>query len=344
VRNLSLHDMYRHPLTIYIGAANNLVTNVTAYHAYGTSPLAIYGPGTTGNLVRNSTFYNDTSLSSAYLPAGVWAVIVAHGGSTNNTVDSCLIYSTASSPGGYGILVGDAGTAVTFSHNFVYGSYAYGVDVGSGGGDGLGNGASLTLWDNLLDISQASNVGILLTGSVGSIVYDNTVYGPSNTNAAISQASTSTGALVKNNVFYAGAYASVDASSEAGTVYDYNDYFSASGTPFSWGRHGVFAFRVADECCAGCALVQCGSGVGECFFAVVERELCAAGGFAGDQCGSESWLGVSDGADACGFVAWRGVARESEFGGQRVGNWRVRLSRGWDFDAVAARLLRLRFQ
>jgi len=235
VRNLSLHDTYRHPLTIYIGAANNLVTNVTAYHAYGTSPLAIYGPGTTGNLVQNSTFFNDTSLSSAYLPAGVWAVIVAHGGSTNNTVDSCLIYSTAPSPGGYGILVGDAGTAVTFSHNFVYGTYAYGVDVGSGGGDGLGNGASLTLWDNLLDISQASNVGILLTGSVGSIVYDNTVYGPSNTNAAISQASTSTGALVKNNIFYAGAYASVDASSEAGTVYDYNDYFSAAGTPFSWG-------------------------------------------------------------------------------------------------------------
>ena len=60
VRNLSLHDSHRHPLTVYIGAANNLVTNVTAYHAYGTSPLAIYGPGTTGNLVQNSTFYKPT--------------------------------------------------------------------------------------------------------------------------------------------------------------------------------------------------------------------------------------------------------------------------------------------
>src|SRR5579863_1278099 len=94
VRNLSVHDTYRHGITIYTGATNNTVTNVTAYHAYGTSPLAIYGPGTANNLVQSSTFVNDTSLSSAYLPAGVWAVVVAHGGSTNNTVDGCVIEST----------------------------------------------------------------------------------------------------------------------------------------------------------------------------------------------------------------------------------------------------------
>ncbi len=235
VRNLSAHDIYRHPLTIYIGAANNTVTNVTAYHSYGTAPLAIYGSGTTGNLVRDSTFYNDTSLSSAYVATGVWGVIVAHGGSTGNTVDSCLIYSTAPSDGGYGVLVGDSSTSVTFSHNAIYGTYAYGVNVGSGGGDGLGTGATIALWDNLLDISQANNVGIQLTGSTGSIVYNNTIYGPTNTHAAISQASTSTGVLVKNNIFYTGAYASVDATSETSTAYDYNDYFSASGSPFSWG-------------------------------------------------------------------------------------------------------------
>ena len=228
VRNLSSHDTYRHPLTIYIGASNNTVTNVTAYHSYGTAPLAIYGSGTTGNLVQDSTFYDDTAQSA-------WGVIVAHGGSTGNTVDSCLIYSTSASPGGYGILVGDPGTSVTFSHNFIYGNYAYGVNVGSGGSDGLGTGAAITLWDNLLDISQANNAGILLTGSVGSLVYNNTIYGPLNTHAAISQASASSGALVKNNIFYIGAYASVDASSETSTAYDYNDYFSAAGAPFSWG-------------------------------------------------------------------------------------------------------------
>jgi hypothetical protein len=92
----------------------------------------------------------------------------------------------------------------------------------------------------LLDISASNSSasggeGFLLTGSVGSIIYNNTVYGPGVTNPVVTQASTSTGALVKNNIFYAGGYASVDATSETGTAYDYNDYFSASGTPFSWG-------------------------------------------------------------------------------------------------------------
>ncbi len=76
---------------------------------------------------------------------------------------------------------------------------------------------------------------MLFTGSTGNIVYNNTIYGPGNTNAAISQVSTSTGALVKNNIFWTGGYATVDATSETSTAYDYNDYFSASGTPFSWG-------------------------------------------------------------------------------------------------------------
>jgi hypothetical protein len=41
---------------------------------------------------------------------------------------------------------------------------------------------------------------------------------------------------VKNNIFYTGGYAAVDASSETSTAYDYNDYFSSvSGTPFNWG-------------------------------------------------------------------------------------------------------------
>ena len=239
VRNLASHDHYRHPLTIYTGATNNTVTNVTAYNSYGTSPLAIYGAGTSGNLVQNSTFYNDTSLSSAYVAVGSWAVVVFHGGSANNTVDSCLLYSTAASAAGYGVLVGDTGTTGTVSHSKLYGTYAYAVSSGNGGGSGLGSGSSATLWDNLIDISQANNVGLLFSASTGGIVYNNTIYGPSNTNAAISQASTSTGALVKNNIFYTGAYASVDATSETGTAYDNNVYYSSSsGTPFSWGGTG----------------------------------------------------------------------------------------------------------
>jgi hypothetical protein len=230
VRNASFHDTFRHPLTVYVGASNDVVTNVTAYNSYGTSPIAIYGSGTTGNLVQYSTFYNDTSA-----PSGGWGLVVVHGGSTGNTVDSCLLYSTAASAKGYGVLVGDSGTSVTVSHNLIYGTYSYGVNVGSGGNSGLGTGASITMYSNLLDISGANNIGILLTGSVGSVFYNNTIYGPANTNAAIDQASTSTGTLVKNNIFWTGAYASVDSTSETGSAYDYNDYYSASGSPFSWG-------------------------------------------------------------------------------------------------------------
>jgi hypothetical protein len=234
VRNLSGHDIYRHPLTIYIGATNDTVTNVTLYNSYGTAPLAIYGSGTTGNLIQNSTIYQDTDYASTYVTPGQWGVIVAHGGSTGNTIDSCLIYSTAATARGFAILDGDAGTTLTASHNLIYGPLTDALNVGSGGGF-LGAGSSITFFDNAVDLSQSSGVAMLFTASTGDIVYNNAFYGPSNTNAAISQASTSTGAQVKNNIFYTGGYASVDASSETGTAYDYNIYFSATGTPFSWG-------------------------------------------------------------------------------------------------------------
>jgi hypothetical protein len=124
---------------------------------------------------------------------------------------------------------------LTASHNRIYGTFAYGVNVGSGGGGGLGAGGTITFFGNTLDISGANNTGIQFTQSTGDIVYNNTIYGPANTNAAIGQASTSTGALVKNNIFWTGKYATVDTTSETSSAYDYNDYFSASGTPFSWG-------------------------------------------------------------------------------------------------------------
>ena len=78
----------------------------------------------------------------------VWSVVVAHGGAANNTIDSCLIYSTAGpfrsntfNGHGYGVLVGDAGTSLTVSHSYIYGNFEWGVDVGSGGNSGLGTGS-----------------------------------------------------------------------------------------------------------------------------------------------------------------------------------------------------------
>ncbi len=99
----------------------------------------------------------------------------------------------------------------------------------------------IALWDDLIDCSQcylsaSGGAAYYAYGAdAGSLVYDNTIYAPLMTNAAISLQSTTTGTLVKNNIVYAGGYALVDATSETSTAFDYNDYFSASGTPFSWG-------------------------------------------------------------------------------------------------------------
>ncbi len=132
--------MYRHGFCFYLTATNDTATNITAYNSYGTAPICIYGSGTTGNLLQNSTIYQDTYYASTYVTPGPWGMIVAHGGSTANTVDSCVIYSTATSARGFAILVGDSGTTLTASHNLIYGPLTDAANVGSGGGF-LGSGA-----------------------------------------------------------------------------------------------------------------------------------------------------------------------------------------------------------
>ncbi len=249
VENLATHDAWRHNFCFYTGANNNTASNLTGYNSYGDSPVCIYGPGTNNNLLQNSTFINDTYLREANVFTGsVWSLIVAHGGSTGNVVDSCVLQSTAGPfrsntnvAHGYGMLVGDANTTVTLSHSLLYGNFEWAVYLGQNGNIGEGPHGQIALWDNLIDCSQchlsASGGGAYYAfgADAGSLIYDNTIYAPLMTNAAISLQSTTTGTVAKNNIVYAGGYALVDASSETSTAFDYNDYFSASGTPFSWG-------------------------------------------------------------------------------------------------------------
>ncbi len=249
IENLATHDAWRHNFCFYTGADNNIATNISGYNSYGDSPVCIYGPGTTNNLLQNSTFVNDTYLREANVFTGsVWSLIVAHGGSTGNVVDGCVLQSTAGPfrsntnvSHGYGMLVGDANTTVTLSHSLLYGNFEWGVYLGQNGNSGEGPHGQIALWDNLIDCSQcylsaSGGAAYYAYGAdAGSLIYDNTIFAPLMTNAAISLQSTTTGALVKNNIVYAGGYALVDASSETSSAFDYNDYFSASGTPFSWG-------------------------------------------------------------------------------------------------------------
>jgi len=249
IENLATHDAWRHNFCFYTGATNNTATNLSGYNSYGDSPVCIYGPGTNNNLLQNSTFVNDTYLREANVFTGsVWSLIVAHGGSTGNVVDGCVLQSTAGPfrsntnvAHGYGMLVGDANTTVTLSHSLLYGNFEWGVYLGQNGNIGEGLHGQITLWDNLIDCSQcylsaSGGAAYYAYGAdAGSLIYDNTIFAPLMTNPAISLQSATTGTLVKNNILYAGGYALVDAGSETSTAFDYNDYFSASGTPFSWG-------------------------------------------------------------------------------------------------------------
>ena len=141
VRNLSAHDTFRHPFCVYTGATNNVVTNITAYNSYGTSPLCIYGAGTTGTWCRIRRFTTTRICATptcSRAACGAWSWRTAD--RPNNTVDSCLIYSTAGpfrsntfNGHGYGVLVGDSATSLTVSHSLIYGTFEWGVDVGSGG-------------------------------------------------------------------------------------------------------------------------------------------------------------------------------------------------------------------
>ena len=358
VRNLSAHDTYRHPFCFYIGAQNNLATNVTLYNSYSTSPICVYGTGTTGNLIQNSTLYNDTYLRSEYAWAGeYWAVAVFHGGSTSNTIDSCIIQSvtglcpngcisTATSHG-YGVLVGDSGTSAIISHNYILGSstgsYEWAVAIGDVGAGGLGTGASAKVWGNVIDASgigstnDGAQAAIALVGGAGSLIYNNTVYGPSVTNPALSLTSSSTGVAAKNNIFLTGGYASVDSTSETGAAIDYNDWFGASGTPFSWGGT---AYTLAGW--------QTNSGQDAHSLSADpnfanESPLTSAGNYsllavspaihAGVNLGSTYQMGLSP------LAAWR-FAAESKFR-QRLGNRRVRVPAKQHTHAAAARVLRL---
>jgi hypothetical protein len=249
VENLATHDAWRHNFCFYTGANNNTATNLTGYNSYGDSPVCIYGPGTNNNLLQQSTFINDTYLREANVFTGsVWSLIVAHGGSMGNVVDSCVLQSTAGPfrmnanvAHGYGMLVGDANTTVILSHSLLYGNFEWGVYLGQNGNVGEGLHGQITLWDNLIDcshcnLSASGGAAYYAFGAdAGSLIYDNTIYAPLMTNAAIELQSGTNGTLVKNNIVYAGGYALVDAGSETSTAFDYNDYFSASGTPFSWG-------------------------------------------------------------------------------------------------------------
>ncbi len=118
--------------------------------------------------------------------------------------------------------------------------------------------------------------------------------------------------------FLYGRYASVDASSETSTAYDYNDYFSASGTPFSWGGT---AYTFANWKTNSAQDAHSLNSDPTLTNARPSREFYAARRISGDRCGRESGIHVSAGAFAVVFVARRSGLVESKQFRRAGGRW-----------------------
>jgi hypothetical protein len=113
------------------------------------------------------------------------------------------------------------------------------------------------------------------------------------------------------------------------------------GLPFQLGRNGAFICELADDVFSGRAFADLESTVDERGCAFFGRKLCAGVRISGDSFRRESWFHLSEWAGAGVFVAGERFVHQSECGRERVGDRRVRVPGGGHIDAIAERVLRL---
>jgi len=236
-RNLKSYDHYRHSFCFYNGAQNNLVTNIEAYNSHSTTPICIYQSGgtiTTNNLLTNSIIHNENATLGG-------SCIVAHGGSTGNTVSGNNIYGSDSSVATGLINIYDTDTSLRVTKNYLHG-------VAYGGGIYIHNGADSSQIDyNIIDMSQFVNqfsvhTAIHSLGATNTKIYNNTIYG-NNGNSAIHLSNNSTGTEVKNNIIYGtNAYAFVDSGSITNTTLNNNLVYNLANPTGSWNGNTYSSF------------------------------------------------------------------------------------------------------
>lgn len=218
VRDLTASQHRRHCLTLYMGAANNLVDNVVLYDSEATSPLSIYGTGTTANVVQDSTIYQLTALCTAN-------PVVIHGTAHDNVIQDCEIYRTY-----VGLVplvyIYDAGTDRNIIQRcYIHGGYDCVLMTHTTDG---------TIFRSNLVLTAATiTIALRMLNAINTEIINNTLYGTP-VYDAVRLEGTSTGATIKNNIFYTGRYVDVAAASAAGLGCDYNCYYSAGATPFRW--------------------------------------------------------------------------------------------------------------
>jgi len=232
VKNLSSYSHRRHSISFFSGAtAGGVADNITAYNSFTTTPISIYGTSN-GTTIENSNISNGTY----YGPTNAFGCIVVHGGADNTTIQNNTIHDCADETnGGDGIKSYDAGTTnLTIRFNNFYGVFASIVDVASHVG--------MKFYYNKAVVTSSTAPSMLLSGTTGSQIYNNSFYGTV-TQFAVSMTNTSTATLIKNNIFQTGKYISVSANSETNMAIDYNLYYGGSDTPFIY---GATAYNFAD--------------------------------------------------------------------------------------------------
>ena len=230
-QNFSSHDHVRHTFTFYIGCQSSVAQNATLYNSDSTN-VAHYGATTFSNTLQNSSLYQTPLWGTGLLGGQQGGEIVMHGGSTNFTVQNNAIhdaYMSVQSGGGW-VQSYDSGT----SGLKLYRNQFYGVDSGGISLTGVTNPDIAYNTFVITNLATATlNLMLSLQGTTGATFYNNTVYGGNGQPCILSASSSSI--RIENNIFY-GCYTfeSVDASSSATTISDYNDFFSNGGSFGTW--------------------------------------------------------------------------------------------------------------
>ena len=225
VHDLTVYNTRRHSFTFYSGSHDNLAYNLTLHDDNGTTPVTIYGTGTTNNTLQNSTIYS----SQAGCAAGLYGngLLIFHGTSHGNTVQNNDLYVSGSSPAMI-INTYDAGTdSNVIASNHIHGTFQRAIY-----GQGVNNDV---IKNNLIEAQNGTNYPSIniTSGGSGTLIYNNTIMG-SSSQYAIGLVGHS-GALIKNNIIDGPKAISLDAASETSFVSDYNLFYNASGLSWVWG-------------------------------------------------------------------------------------------------------------
>lgn len=233
VVNCTVHDIDANTFKAAIfnnGSSNNVFQSNTIYNA--EDGIAVSGFGS----VANS---NTQILSNTLYNFGRHAVQIAPAGGTGPdhiTVNSnSLSYASLWVNDSVGILIDGTGAGNTANYNV---SFNHGTPVYIGSDYDSDLTASGNTWT--FNVGYGSTNGCFILSGTGHFVYQNTCYNnntQANSDGEISLYTSASSITLKDNILYCSAsrpVLTVQTGSTTANVFDYNDWFCATTTPFSY--------------------------------------------------------------------------------------------------------------